>query len=62
MKIQVLELPTQYLGEASTTPYALIFSEVPEEEEDDLKEVAKRFYEAHNAPEWVFLTALEVTQ
>ncbi len=28
MKIQVLELPTEYLGDVGHTPYALVLSEV----------------------------------
>lgn len=31
MKIQVLELPMEHVGEYSTTPYALIGSEIPED-------------------------------
>lgn len=31
MKLQILELPTEYVGDYSKTPYAVIVSEVPSE-------------------------------
>jgi hypothetical protein len=62
MKIQVLELPMVHNGEYSRTPYALIFSEVPEDYIDEtLNDWEKRINDADNGPEWVHVTSLEVT-
>jgi hypothetical protein len=61
MKIQVLELPTEFLGEASHTPFALILSSVPEDELDDVIEsVADVDPDQPGNPVWAYVTTLEV--
>jgi len=61
MKIQVLELPTEYLGEAAHTPYALIISEVPESELDDvIAQVQEVNTDIPTNPVWSWVTTLEV--
>lgn len=66
MKIQVLELPMEHFGEASRTPYALIFSEVPKEHVDELFEEADslapedgKTAEPHH-PSWIIVTPEKV--
>lgn len=59
MKIQILELPTSYVGEYSNTPYALIFSEVPKKRKE-VAGVADKLTETGNGPDWWIVTEHEV--
>lgn len=60
MKIQILELPMRHVGEYSTTPYAVIFSEVPVEgmvmATDELNHLRKTVEDVS----WTLATDLEV--
>lgn len=51
----------EHLGEASRTPYALIFSEVPEQHEKMILNSLKALPGAAGySPEWIHVTSLEV--
>lgn len=60
MKLQILELPTEYVGDYSHTPYAVILSEVPKESVEAVTAAFKNLTETVKDLSWSIATDLEV--
>lgn len=60
MKIQILELPMQHVDGYSHTPYAVILSEVPEEEAPSATESLQHLSDTVEDISWTLHTSYEV--
>lgn len=61
MKLSVLELPSEVVGDVVTTPFALVFHGVPESSREELLDRAQDFKEATGARAFlVFEDEIEV--